>query len=103
MSLSIPSPESLSSTTTSHSEEEIYDCTAQMWIALYEGDLSEEEKAKAVYEVHEMLLREHDERLYLAVWERLDAPFRSAWKQYSRLGRIDREQSNRRAYVSGRL
>ena len=59
-------------------EEEIHDCLADMWDALYGGDLDESERAKCVYECHLGICEE----LYLAVWERLDAPFRSAWKAY---------------------
>lgn len=58
------------------SEEDICDCCAAMFDALNGGDLDEQQRAAIVYTVHTGI----GEFLYLAVWERLDAPFRAAWK-----------------------
>ena len=60
------------------SEEEICDCIASMWLALYDADLTEDERARAVYDCHVGI----DETLYLTLWWRLDWPFRNAWLAY---------------------
>ena len=60
------------------SEEEICDLCACMWSDLYDGDLTEEARAELIYERHSTITEE----FYLAVWGRLDAPFRGAWKKY---------------------
>jgi poly-beta-hydroxyalkanoate depolymerase len=69
------------------SEEEVHDCIASMYLALMEGDLEESDRANTVYACHLDLTEE----LYLAVWEKLDAPFRRAWKAY-----VDQERAVRR-------
>jgi hypothetical protein len=53
------------------SDEEIYEWCAAMYLAV-------DESYDQVYLVHSYLVR--DEALYLAVWERLEAPFRRFWK-----------------------
>ena len=60
------------------SEEEICDCIATMWLALYDGDLTEDERSKCIHDCHAGI----GEFLYLAVWSRLDSKFRAAWKAY---------------------
>jgi hypothetical protein len=70
------------------SEESICDLCAAMWSDLYDGDLTEEARAQLIYERHSTITEE----FYLAVWGRLDAPFRAAWKKY-----IDQERALRRS------
>jgi hypothetical protein len=53
------------------SEEEIYEWCAAMYLAV-------DESYEQVYLVHSYLVR--DPEVYLAVWERLEAPFRAFWK-----------------------
>ena len=55
------------------SDEELHECIAQMLLAM-EGSYQD------IWECHCYLVAE--EALYLAVWEKLDAPFRARWKSY---------------------
>lgn len=46
--------------------------------ALWLGDLTEDERARTVYECHLGI----EQELYLRCWESLDSRFRSAWRAY---------------------
>lgn len=62
------------------SERDINDFLAAIHQTLYIEDFTEEECCDAVYVIHLALAQ--DEGLYLALWARLDAPTRRAFKGY---------------------
>ena len=79
-------------------DEEITECAACMFSLLYLHDVSDEERAEAVYQHHESL----SEELYLLVWERLDSRMRAGWKALVNEARGYGKQESQRALISGR-
>ena len=82
-------------------DEEITECAACMFSLLYLHDVSDEERAEAIYQHHESL----SEGLYLEVWTRLDSRMRAGWKYYvneaRRIGQ--RDEGRIRTWLLGRL
>ena len=65
------------------SEEDIHDSAAEVWALISLSEYDEVRMPQAVYELHCRL--NEDEFLYLAVWERLEAPLRRQFKDWLRV------------------